>query len=40
MSQLTERNTAIETNPKADGVLDYVVIGAGIAGLNRRELLK
>ena len=39
MSQLTERNTASETNPKADGVLDYVVIGAGIAGLTAASCL-
>ncbi len=39
MSQLTERNTASETNPKVDGVLDYVVIGAGIAGLTAASCL-
>ena len=32
MSQLTERNAASDANLKVDGVLDYIVIGAGIAG--------
>ena len=39
MSQLTEKNTASETNLKAEGVLDYVVIGAGIAGLTAASCL-
>ena len=39
MSQLTERNAASDANLKADGVLDYIVIGAGIAGLTAASCL-